>query len=461
MKGYGLWRRLCWGNAWVPVSWGAFLLLQMRFAWRTGVAWALAMGVSLGVLALPPLWRFARETPKGVQVFAALTAAGILQASAAGFLWSLGNSERVVGFLGERSPGGWAGMGFAVVALALMAGAPALFVALAALYRWMTPFFAEVWRALSRPERGMGLMCVAGLCLLALWALPQTRAFWANTFDVVYTADPAVSPAGNAFLHLSWPENDLRQPLFAAVAAPWEGAPSLLAQCVCPWVPWAPAFAAAVAQSVAMVFGVLLLARMVGLRGDWARATFVAWVCSGYGMALFCVQPEQYAFAFAGLMLFLATCHAGLPGLGRLRVAAFVGAAGTLVTSAAAVVFVLPWRVRGGFRAWVRPWLGLGVAYGLGMLLFIRFDQVLLIQGKWEMYRSFSGAGLAFTERLGQWVAFVAMTVMPPEAEPLAQAWRLPASPAWGFWPGVAVLSATLLCGLALARRDFARICLA
>ncbi len=455
-------RCLCWGNVWFPLSWGAFLFLQIRLSGKTALAWALATGTAGLALALPPLWRFARGAPKGTQAFAALTATGAVQGALASFLGSLGRSERAFRLLSEFAPGQWGWLAASVgVALALL-GFPAVFALLAAFFRWVFPHLGEALGALSRPERAAGLCLVAGLALAALWALPQTRAFWVPLLDIVYTADNPLSASGDAFRTLGWPENDLRQPLFAAVSAPWVGGPLLVAHAVRPWVPWAPAFAVACAQAVVTVLGALLLARMLRLRGDWARATFAAWLCSGYGMVLFCVQPEQYAFAFAGLMLFLATRHAGLPGLGRLRTAAFVSAAGTLVTSAAAALSVLPWRGAGSLRARLRPWVGAGVAYAFGIVLFMRLDQALSLGDQVSKLRKFSGEGIPFVARLEQWLAFVAMTVRAPEAGPNASraAWRLAESPDWGLLPGAAVLAATLLCGMALARQAFARVCL-
>lgn len=461
------WRAPTWQNLWFPFSWGAFLLFMVRSRWYFVLSWGIAFLLSFCACLLPPLWGAARRQPRWAQGFALATAAGLLHGAAFSFC-SLLFKRAFFYTLLESVPCPSVLIGCVVgsVGVLCLAGGGALFCLLSLFYGFVSPGVKTVFGRTTVAERCVLIGLVVALGGLSAWAIGETSAFGmsGDMYDVVYTAD-SIFARGNVCLQFTHPENDLRQPLFAFFAAPWVGVPWFLAATAGIWADGSLLFplGVSVAQAVAMVFGAALLAQMLGLRQGLCRAGFCAWLTMSYGMTLFTVQSEQYAFAFAWLMLLVFAWASPLRAVRRLRLLAFLGATGTLVIGGAMELLEsVPTRLK-SVPSRVMRLIGEGVCFLAALLFAMQIHVLLNAAERTSMLMKFTGEGIPFLERLTQWLAFLSMAILPPAASGQGTAWRLlDAPPPHELWVGAALAAACGAIGLALFRRDrLARLCLA
>ena len=327
-----------------------------------------------------------------------------------------------------------------------------LYVFIARLYTALCPVLAHLFSGVHRRERAILGMLVLALAVFTAAAFSQSEAFYAteHNYDVIYTADSAYLVKGTAWLNLTFAENDLRQPLFAVFSAPFVGWAYVLTQLV-PSGHWLAPWLMDLPQLGLLVLGMYMLASLLASTESGRLAVTVS-LCALYPSLLFALMMEQYILAVFWLLLFVYMNVERLPGRG----AALVGAAGSLLTSAAMLPVL--WE-RAEPRPVRRALEQSLAAAGLGaflILLFLRLDVVLNLTGTVEQLSSFTGESISLTGRLQQYVAFAASCFEPPLAGESAAlgypSWQL--LPAEGFrLDGLAVLCLCVL-GAFLGRRE-------
>ncbi len=459
-----VWRKPTWGNWWFALSWAAFLLANIRLSVFHLTAYLIGITVgALFALWLPPILPWLKSLPKSYKWFAFITALGAVQGHLFPFIYRLEESENAVRILFSVTPiERFLVLGF-FIGVPLILGVWAAMVALCYVYQQLFPLLLQLWRQTTRIEKLTAFGCLLGMLALVWWGTSHTTAFY-GSFDVIYTADPAVSLRRNAFLHFANGENDLRQPLFALAAIPFVGAISFFTFACVAYIPYAVALGASVAQIIIMISAFLLFTHLLKLRSGGERAAVLALLCMGYPSLLFCAVPEQYAVGVAWLLLFLASSRHGVSGFTRIRKLAFLFTVGSLITNGVAALAVLPWWRRKAWKGVFLWMLGIGVFFLLINVAAMRFDLFFNLQDRLDMYRSFMGESVDFMGRLGQWIAFAAMSVLPPEAAIGLNikgdaVWRLAESPAWGLIPGCCVLAGCLLAMVLCWKAYALRVC--
>lgn len=263
---------------------------------------------------------------------------------------------------------------------------------------------ARALRSCSRAELAVyALLCVATLVYVAV-AFVRTEIFYGKD-ACIYSADSWMLQT-NAFLHIAHGENDLRQPLFAVFTAPFV-APAYALSVFVP-LPFAIALLTQWAQVVLLFLAVILLARLCA-DGAFARVAVVVCLCAAYPYLLFALIVEQYIVATFWLTLFL---YAVCTERRRSRLL-FYGAAGTLVTSAVFFPLALADSPRRPAR-WLKYTVFLACGYLALMLVFFRFQVIVQIVERTQMFLTFSGRGIPFVDRLKQYVAFPASCFLAP-----------------------------------------------
>lgn len=253
----------------------------------------------------------------------------------------------------------------------------------------------------------LGMLFCMGRIFLA------TSAFYTYStggYDVIYTSDSGALVYNMGYLFLSFPENDLRQPLFAVFAAPFVGAPYAIAEVLRLSPAWQAILVNGV-QVLLLVLGNLLLTRLLKLTPG-KRACLMLVASVSYTQMLFLLMMEQYVIAYFWLMCALALVVSGhtTPRL------ALWGAGNTLLTS----LFWTPcYSSHSPFRqfgAWLRDMVWRIVEFIALLLAFGRFDVLYTLTDKIVSLSKFSGGSVPLWERLCQYTVFVRNLFFTPAA---------------------------------------------
>lgn len=239
----------------------------------------------------------------------------------------------------------------------------------------------------------------------------KSEAFYATEFsgDTIYTADSMQLVQKNVYLNLLHPENDLRQPLFAAAAAPFMGIPYLLSVLLSA-VPYASIICMGTAQVLLLLFTFFLLADCTAKDGT-ERLFFFLLVCLMYPSILFSIMMEQYVVAVFWLVLYiyLLVVRKEKDGI------SLIGAAGSLLTSAVLVLF----DTQTAWQDWKKYIQRIAAIAGKGifaMLFFCRMDVISTVFEKIQSLRKFSGESVLLKDKLLQYFAFVKACFFAPDA---------------------------------------------
>lgn len=461
-----------WQNLWLPVCWAGYLIAGIPgvgFSVTLIVAICVAIFVAFPLaVSFPPIWRKAREQPKRLQFVALLTAAGTVEGTLGKLVFCSGNGG-MVQRLFEMVPGGvQVCLPLTLTAVTLLS-LPVLFCLFTFFFDWAGRPFRAYLHVFSRIEVFTALAISGVWSLLFAWkAIP---AIWPafHDLDIILNMDidiPFRLTSGTSFLCLSEVRTHLGHALFAVAAAPWVGVPLFVGYALSAFVPWAPYVAVMCVQAMAVGVGLLALARLAGLGSAAARAGFIVWVGASFGLSIVVLGADSYAFGFMWLMVALTTLAPTFRRRGALQAVAFVCAAGSLVTSGLAVALAALTRLRLGVKRWFMHLFALGACFGVALVVFGKLNVILdIFKVAGEYNDRFSGAALTLGERLWHWLAFVGMTVRPPEAFGRVmgdgEAWWVAAPPSGAMVAtGVAVLALTVACCLAQWRKPFMRLCL-
>ena len=439
----------------LPVlSAGAFLCLHIhRSAAAVSVAAAIPFLVFFAIRR-PELAKPRAMNPWG-KALCALTAMGACLWPAGGFagwLRSITVFQKVQGFLGSDSAL------LSQIAVYVFAAAGLLFA-----YRMVGLFYERflsiaggIVRDFTR-EEGMLALAVSVLVIaVAVLVYTRTDAFASPvvTRDLIYTADSGAIVHENAYLSLTAIENDVRSPLFAVFAAPLTGLPYLLGR-VLPF-PNAGAAVLVAAQAPLLVISAFLLMKLIRDVSRAARPLLPVLLLSTYGSLLFTLTAEQYVIA----LFYMSLCLYALLEQGRREPVLILGAAGTMLPGAA-LAFLKECKEKKA-SAVLKDALKTAL-WGLVLLLtFGGLGVLLRIPDTFVSVSRFTGAGIAFPDRIPQYLSFVGQCFAAPQAGGFPAAdgyakWRL-SEPGNVSILGIVLLTLSLLGFLINRKRAVARI---
>lgn len=319
---------------------------------------------------------------------------------------------------------------------------------------WQTA--VHVLSDLSKKELWLLGCLYIGMVTAMLMIFQKTAAFYGTEYpyDLIYTSDSPLLMKSNAFLWMTNPENDLRQPLFSAFSAPILGGSYLIS-----WLVRADECWNAVLMNIPQIFILLLsgclLARAMGL-SDWKFMGFVVFFSATYPVGLFSCMMEQYIVALFYLVLFLYSAVWAAPN----RVF-FWAAGGTLLTSLGLLPILPGNPKKQTWETWFSELICSGMGFLVAVIAFGRLDVLLESVGSWMELRRFAG-GPEPMQRLAQFSVFLVSCLFAPEAGicPNAdgvQSWQQ--MPAEGLSVlGIGLLLAALLGGFLSRRQTFSRI---
>lgn len=375
----GNWKK----NWYLPVSAAAFFCMEkeLTFVYFIGVPLAVGFaGVAAAVLE--------RKSGDGwgLKLFSLLTCAGICWARQSGF------SESIVGIL------------CGVLSL------PFVYVCVSFLWRKLLGIFRELSMKGWEPAVYAALLVVTLIAMSVVFQ--NTDAFYGtiHDYDVIYTSDSPKLVKDNAFLTLTYAENDLRQPLFAVFAAPFAGLPYFLGRLFALPTLW-QVTVLNFAQAAMLFFANLLLAQLMELTGG-KRLCFMLLLSCSYTYPLFVLMMEQYVTAYFWLILFLyLACTKKRPD--RL---ALWGAGGSLLTSAVLLPLTSEKNPLKDFKGWFADMVKYGLEFAAMMLAFCRLDVILGAMSDASALTRFTGKELTFWDKVCQFTAFVRSCFAAPDA---------------------------------------------
>lgn len=386
------------GNWYLPISAAAFFLLETQWTtdyWLPGI---LAASLFLMIAAhCPSIPGFLKKIPLGQKLLCLPSSLGIS-------LFRFDNAAL------QGVPGVLLGV------LAL----PFVFICTAAFVHTLFSFLKEqkTFADITSAEKIVyAFLLLIVLCLMGFVFL-HTDAFYGTAFDydIIYTSDSPILVKNNAYLALSYGENDLRQPLFALFSMPFMGFPYLIGRIFGASAP-IMALLMNCFQIPLLFFANFLLACMMKLSGT-KRMLFLLLITCSYPVLLFCLMMEQYIAAYFYLILFLYSLCQGAP-----KRYALWGAGGTLLTSLILLPTLSQVHPVKTFVKWFQEMLNRGMEFVLLLLAFCRVDIILGVASALVDMNQFTGAKLTWMDKFYQYSAFLKSCLLAPAAEITPNMW--------------------------------------
>lgn len=307
----------------------------------------------------------------------------------------------------------------------------------------------SIFSSLRHWEWALYGMLTLGLIVCMAHAFDITNAFYTRDtggYDVIYTSDSGTLVYNMGYLFLTFPENDLRQPLFAVFSAPFLGAPYFIGQALSLSLSSQAILLNAV-QVFLLVLANLLLTRLLSL-SSVERACLMLVTSITYSQLLSLLMMEQYILAYFWLMLTLALLASGK----RNTSFALYGAGSTLLTSLFWAPLCSTHTSLHTLRSWCLDMLKCGLGYLMLLLAFGRFDVLYTLFDKVVSLSKFSGKAVPLDERIYQYTAFVHDIFLTPAAAAGTNTTTPQAHISWMLEPvqnlnifGIAVLALVLL----------------
>ena len=290
-----------------------------------------------------------------------------------------------------------------------------VYVCLALFWKYFSVVIQElaIFQKLTFYEIVFYILLVVGTILLSALVYSHTEVFYGMTgtgYDTIYTSDSGGLLSQMAYLALSFPENDLRQPLFAVFSAPFVGAPYLLSQ-IFHLSLSSEAILINSLQIPLLFAGHLALAKALRL-SPVQRSCFVLISSLTYAHLLSTLMIEQYVVAYFWLCITICA----LANRYHAAEMPLYVAGGTLLTSLA----LLPFISMTPFRESVLKWSKKIISSAFGFLILLlacgRFDVLYSVGAKLLSLSTFSGKTVSLSERLRQYTHFIHDCILAPAA---------------------------------------------
>ena len=383
--------RLPLTNLLFPLSALGFFLLESQQNMTLVVSMILAVSLCLVVsLHSPDLISWAQAKRGTRRILAAFTALGILL------------------FRREAADLGIFGLAAGILSF------PFLYICLVLFYSWLDGLWEQsgLIGQISKKEQIFYLCIFLAGILLAAVVFFQTDAFYGTPyeFDVIYTADSPKLVQENAYLALRHQENDLRQPLFAVFAAPFQGLPYLLTR----FLPKARVLRPLLMDWVQiglLLFTNFMLAVLLELDSK-NRMLFMGVTSLSYPVLLFTLMMEQYIIVY----FFLILCIFILIRKKDLAEMPLCSAGGTLLTSLILMPALGTAHPGRQFRSWFSQMLTIAISFLTVLLFFGRMDILLNAPSELLEMLQFSGKHMTWLQKLHQYSGFFSQCLFAPGA---------------------------------------------
>lgn len=321
-------------------------------------------------------------------------------------------------------------------------------------------FAKEFSIRMDRAERLFLAVCIPLFCIAVALTFSVTDAFYSPkpagyaVYDVVYTTDSSVLMDTNTYQSVNAKENDIRHPLFGVFAMPFGLLAGVIARLLF-FLPNAYPIMIGMVQTIPLLCGLLMLARLMRLTGA-VKVGFFLLSAASFPALLYTLTMERYVFTFFWLVLLIYLSAEKKGG----RELAYIAATGATLTTG--VLFPLL-TGGGGFQKRVLVIARCALKFFAVVAVFGQLPLFLNAVDSLQGLTRFTGAGVAFSDRLLQYIQFIASCfTMPPSGLDTTTY----GYPTWQAEPAVSVSILGLLllfaaaAGFILNRKSlFAQIC--
>lgn len=266
----------------------------------------------------------------------------------------------------------------------------------------------EYIKSFSRKEIVFYGIVIIMMLLYIVTNYANSDAFYhpSNEYDIIYTSDSPELLKYNAYLSVTNPENDLRQPLFAVYSALFLGLPYLLS------IPFRifgingliSAVMFSIVQYIILFFSYIILTASLNIQGR-NRALFIFFVHTTFTTLLFTLMLEQYIIGFFWLMFFVYLYINGE----KTDLFTTFGAIGTLSTNLP-LVFLDSTTIlsRKEFNNWIINIKNKIVFLLSFMLLCGKTELLFGLTWKTSAYEGYSGTSISLINKIWQLTDYVA-----------------------------------------------------
>lgn len=268
-------------------------------------------------------------------------------------------------------------------------------------------------KKLSRAERAVYAALLVLSAVYVCKAFTASQAFYATShaYDIIFTSDSPALVKGRVYIDLVNSQNDLRQPLFALFAMPFMGIPYLLITILN-----LPVSASAILLDLVQILLLLaanwMLADLMKL-SDKNRICWMILSTLTYTFFLFALMMEQYIIGYFWLVLALyrmiqKNSEDGLT---------FLGAAGTMLTSAVLLPFVSKKSPAAQFRLWFEEVFHRGMEFVALIFAFGRFDVLYDLGKSLSDLMAFGGQTVTTAQKIFQYTYFIRNYFVSPKTQ--------------------------------------------
>ncbi len=278
------------------------------------------------------------------------------------------------------------------------------------------PKIISFFKSLSKFEKKYFVVaCVVSLILIT-WVNLNTTAFTApfnvkteniELYDILYTTDNGIQINRNSFLNFNAPENDLRQPLFAAFAFPFGMIADIGAE-IFSFFPRTTIYSFFIVclQGLVLIICSILLARLINKKENIFFAIFYALM---FATIFFTLNVEQYIFGLFWLIIliyYFVEKKKSNPFL-------FSAATGSLITNAVLLPFLVFCK---DWKKFIKEGIKYGLIFCFLIILCGQAGRIVNCITGFEVYQQHMGTDVDFIDRLYQYINFISSCFIAPKA---------------------------------------------
>lgn len=308
----------------------------------------------------------------------------------------------------------------------ILASIPFFSVLIYLLIKKIIPIIKQFYCNLSKNEKQF-LLIISFFGLFISTVIPfVTTAFSIPVYnnkvcfyDVIYTSDSGTLTYGDAFLNVSYVENDIRQPLFGIFSLPFSIVGKIIAEILF-FIPKNYEYASAMTfiQFILLSISTILISRMLKLK-ESEKKYFYLLVSISFPYMLFSIVLEQYVI---GLFYLILTCYYFYEN--KIRPNYFyVGAVGTMLTSG--IVFPLISEIK-NLKKYIIDTVKCFFAFLSVLIVSGQFPQIFLISDNFRSLTSAFAKKSGFIDKIYQFINFVKGIIMAPKGGKIVEIFNHP-----------------------------------
>lgn len=298
--------------------------------------------------------------------------------------------------------------------------APFCIILFSKIYSYIGKIFSSVFEKITFKE--IIAMSVTFVFLIVLMIITFSRSnlfynYLYPLYDVVYTSDTLHLLLDNAWMNGIHAENDLRQPLFAAFAAPFVAPLYSITAWFENVSPMVLALTIGIANILLIIISAYMLAKLI--EGKKHNIGFFLLYMSTFAPLLFSIMLEQYTVSLFWLIALLYMYINKIED----RKLSYLGATGSLLTTG--VTFPLIYDKEDRILTKLKKIFNAFFYSTFVLLLLGRIDVIMKFPLKINSLLGFAGTKLSYLEKFQQYTHFIVNCFVSINGEAKISAWGL------------------------------------